>query len=527
MYTALSTADKEKYERALYSSNRAFGIKVTILYADPSISYENYSNSLITTNFSFESSAGETGTFSLGSANIDTLTLNCEYTGDNRATGISGAKEDATLFKVECGYGPEARHWDNTLQEYVEDIVYIPIGYFTLQSKSSQISANKYELKLQSLMTKFDKLLPPVFDIASEMTAEIAQYNTGGCTPLIILLWICKHIYKRNTPRDDWDIPMELSSVMDPDTPSGIQYLYNLANIDQVFNITEETGYLTYRDIIKDVAAVCGCFATMDRVGNLLLVPFTTAGPHWSLNNPSSVQGTIDIVSKYGEDIAEFRIDEIQCKAELTDEQGNKSAVDFDYPIDEVEYRNYYDITGLKILSSLEDVYDMQQITQNLWNKISYSDIDPQTGEVIINYAPVPFNITTCAPDFRFDLGDWVHAQSQFNDLSGNPLRCSAQLMSISWKCPGNCTYKSFNTPSDNDRNASKRQSEAQGDYPTGGGGTPPTPPEPPVVIVDDTGQWKFNDDDELIEEYEQIGQPGQTYIIPQIGQWAFEIPIL
>ena len=86
----------------------------------------------------------------------------------------------------------------------------------------------------------------------------------------------------------------------------------------------------------------------------------------------------------------------------------------------------------------------------------------------------------------------------------------------------GKARYQSFVLPSDNDRNASKRQSEAQGDYPTTEGGEAPPPPEPSVVIMDDMGQWLFGDEEVIREEYEAVGEPGRTYYVSQVGQWSF-----
>lgn len=516
MYNGLSPADKATYERALYGYMRSFGAKLIVRYANPSLVYTNTGNQILGENLTFESSAGGTGVFSLGSANIDTVTINCVYSGDDAATGISGAKENATLFELQCGYGFKQPNSSE------DNIVYVPIGLYTLQSKSCVIGSNKYSLKLQSLMTKFDKSLPPVFDIANEMADEISTYNQPGCTPLIILLWCCKHVYKRKVSTEEWNIPMKLSSVMDPDTTEGMEYLASIPSMLTIaFNINQDTGYLTYRDIIKDVATVCGCFATMDREGNLALRPYTTAGDRYSLNVNSSEQGTFDIVTTYAEDVSQFRIDEIRCRTSVDDGSGGKIEVDFDYPITESDWLNNYDISGLKILSALDNTYYAQEISRGIWDAIHYEDEDEDTGTKTPHYAPIPFNVTTAAPDFRFDLGDWCHALSSFTDNQGNHLRCDAQLMSIKWTARGTCTYKSFNTPSVNDRNASKRQSEVDS-IQSSSVVTPPVPPEPPVILLDDTAQWKFNDDEELIEEYEQTGTPGLTYHIGQIGQWSF-----
>lgn len=545
-----SQAKQTKYLNALYSSNRCFGANVTLQYVKGP-KYVNEINTIIGGGITYNASSTGTNAFNLGGANIDTATVELEYNGDNRANGIDGAREDVTFVELECGYGPAA-----------DDIVYIPLNVFTIQGKSTRIGENKYTLKLQSLMAKLDKNLPAVFSIVDEMQDEIVQYNTGGPTPFIILLWICKNVFLRGGLNSPTMIPIELSDKLYDST-----FTAKLANWDKLFFINNNSGYTTYRDILKDVAAICGGFATFVYEGDwefydassgyegqvarvpsrLAIIPFVNyeSEPYYLNNGTTSYTSpspgewdTSDIVSVFNEDLKAFKIQEVRYRAVQTTSEGDETTeteIIYDTPNIPLDYDYFYDISNLKILDTLyvdPELTDEQKlaiytsVSSEIYNNIGFVLLD-NNGEPtdVPNYQPIPYDITTTAPDFRFQLGDWVQTVSRLRKRSGaGYLSSVGQIMRIGWTSQKTCSYKSFNSPSANDRNASKRSSYADDGTPSGEGGTvPPGPePEPPVIILDSEGQWLFGDEAELIEEAEAMARPGEIVHLSVVGQWNF-----
>jgi hypothetical protein len=549
--TTSGNEQKELYEKSLYSNFRFNDANIQIsLYSQGSqpnthrIRTANLDcRDIVGSNFVYEASATPNNTFGLGAANVDTLTCDILYSSSRSAilddidseVSSGGGTESNAEFYVELGYGHESPYPDEDTYMSGKTAL-VPLGTFIMQDKSCKVGENKYTLKLQSLMSRFDRDLPAVFDTSNsaQMTDILERRGISEPDPLAILEWCCKF-----TPRTGyWDsneeyhtaVRMKLSSKMDTETSEGYDYTRYIPNLtDYSFRITNETGYLTYRDIIKDIATICCCFATTDEFGDLLLVPFAPTiyddvlyEQGIRLNDGSaytvSTEPTTDICSKYTENMGIFKIKQVKCIASVEDETTHELVeVDYSKPTEFKGDPNYYDITGTKLLKGIIDTDNLPLVVENIANVLAY------TYQSQANYRPIPFDIETASGDFRLRLGDWVSCISNFADRLGKKFSCKAQIMRMTLRLNGKARYQSFVLPSDNDRNASKRQSEAQGDYPnTEGGVTPPPPPEPPVVIMDDMGQWLFGDEEVIREEYEAVGEPGRTYYVSQVGQWSF-----
>ena len=541
---------KELYESSLYSNFRFNDANIRIsLYSQGSQPNTHTIRTatldcrdIVGSNFVYEASATPNNTFGLGAANMDTLTCDILYSSSRSAilddvdSDISsgGGTESNAEFYVELGYGHESPYPDEDTY-LTSRTATVPLGTFIMQDKSCKVGENKYTLKLQSLMSRFDRDLPAVFDTSNSVQMLEIMQRRGLSEPdlLAILEWCCAFC-----PRTGyWDssdvyhtaVRMQLSYKMDTETTAGASYTNFIPNLkDYGFRVTNELGYLTYRDIVKDIATLCCSFATTDEFGDLLLVPFVP--PDYTgmlyehgirLNDGAdyivNTEPTVDICSKYSENLGVFKIKQVKCIASIEDETTHELVeVDYSKPTQYNGDPNYYDITGTKLLKGIIDTDNIPLVVEFIAHAIAY------TYQSTAHYRPIPFDIETASGDYRLRLGDWVSCISNFADRLGNKFNCKAQIMRMTLRLNGKARYQSFVLPSDNDRNASKRQSEAQGDYPTTEGGEAPPPPEPPVVIIDSFGQWTFGDEDAIREEYEAVGEPGRTYYVAQIGQWSF-----
>lgn len=548
--TAVGQEKKELYESSLYSNFRFNDANIQIsLYSQGSEPNTHRIRTatldcrdIVGSNFIYEASATPNNTFGLGAANVDTLTCDILYSSSRSAIlddidseiSSGGGTESNAEFYVELGYGHESPYPDEDTY-FTSKTAIVPLGTFIMQDKSCKVGEDKYTLKLQSLMSRFDRDLPAVFDTSNstQMTEILQRRNLSEPDLLAILEWCCKF-----TPRTGyWDsneeyhtaVRMQLSYKMDTETTVGYNYTRYIPILtDYGFRVTNETGYLTYRDIIKDIATLCCCFATTDEFGDLLLVPF--APPDYAevfdeqgirLNDgaayTAATEPTTDICSKYTENMGVFKIKQVKCIASIEDETTHELVeVDYSKPTEFKGDPNYYDITGTKLLKGIIDTDNIPYVVEDIANVLVY------TYQSQPNYRPIPFDIETASGDFRLRLGDWVSCMSNFADRLGNKFSCKAQIMRMTLRLNGKARYQSFVLPSDNDRNASKRQTGAEGDYPTDEGGEAPPPPEPPVVIFDNYGQWLFGDEDAIREEYEAVGEPGRTYYVSTYGQWSF-----
>lgn len=548
--TTAGNEQKELYEQSLYSNFRFNDANIQIsLYSQGSqpnthrIRTANLDcRDIVGSNFVYEASATPNNTFGLGAANVDTLTCDILYSSDRSAilddidseVSSGGGTESNAEFYVELGYGHESPYPDEDTYMSGKTAL-VPLGTFIMQDKSCKVGEDKYTLKLQSLISRFDRDLPAVFDTSNstQMTEILQRRNLSEPDLLAILEWCCKFI-----PRTGyWDsneeyhtaVRMQLSAKMDTETPEGYSYTNFIPNLkDYGFRVTNEMGYLTYRDIIKDIATLCCSFATTDEFGDLLLVPFVP--PDYTgmtyehgirLNDGADYiitsEPSTDICSKYSENLGVFKIKQIKCIASIEDETTHELVeVDYSKPTEFKGDPNYYDITGTKLLKGIIDTDNIPYVVEFIAHAIAY------TYQSQAHYRPIPFDIETASGDFRLRLGDWVSCMSNFADRLGVKFSCKAQIMRMTLRLNGKARYQSFVLPSDNDRNASKRQSEAQGDYPTTEGGEAPPPPEPPVVIFDNCGQWLFGDEDDIREEIEAVGEPGRTYYVSTYGQWSF-----
>lgn len=436
MYIIANAGRKAIYEEALLSPTPNLGVRLQVYYAKGA-HYTVTKDKIITTGLNVLQQATNTNAFNLGSCCIETLSIETSLD----APGIKGSRTSVTQFVLELGYGTTS-----------SNIVYIPIGRYRMQSKSCSRKNGHYQLKLQSYMAALDKNLPRIFN-----------YGTG--TVQMWLEWLCTKIKVRNVAGTESDEYLHLSDDMN---------YSKLANQDFSFEITNETGYSTYRDILKDLCTISGAFATFDRDGGLLLVPF---------RSKTSVDGNIkpDSLISLSENLNKFSVDQIRCVSykDVTDEEGKTTQenIDYSYPAD-VSTDDYYDISGLKIFNAMADRTIAAGIATRLFGFI---------GDV--NYDATPFDAIVNIPDFRIDLGDWIEVESREVDDSGDltTVTRSAQIMKIEYSVPGTGKFSSYQNPSNNDQNASQRSSYTSPAPSTpSGGGTAPT------VVTEATAQWTF-----------------------------------
>lgn len=428
MYNIARAADKAIYEEALLSPTPNLGIRLQVYYAKGS-HYTVTKDKILSTGLNILEQATNSNSFNLGSCCIQTLSIETSLD----APGIKGATTNVTQFVLEAGYGTSS-----------SNIVYVPLGYYRMQSKSCSKKNGRYQLKLQSFMAALDKNLPKVFD-----------YGTG--TVQMWLEWLCTKIKIRNVKGTESDQYLYLSDDMN---------YSKLTNQDFSFQITNETGYSTYRDILKDLCVVSGAFATFDREGGLLLVPFRSKTTSDATITPDSI---IDL----SENLNPFLVDQIRCMSykDVTDAEGKttQESIDYSYPAD-VSTDDYYDISGLNIFNAMADRTIANGIATRLYGFI---------GEG--NYDATPFDITVNTPDFRLDLGDWVDVEDTDNTIR------SAQLMKIEYQIPGRAKYSSYQNPSNNDQSATMRSS-----YTSAAPSTPPGGGTTPTVVTEATAQWTF-----------------------------------
>lgn len=76
-------------------------------------------------------------------------------------------------------------------------------------------------------------------------------------------------------------VPVGMSQAEAEALPNGA---YNMA----LFNTN---GLITFRDVLRQLASACGCFATMDRTGALVLVPLTASEPVDTISAPHRFAG--------------------------------------------------------------------------------------------------------------------------------------------------------------------------------------------------------------------------------------------
>lgn len=430
MWNFDTAEDTQIYEAGLASPAAILGVRLVIQYSNRDDPFIVPKSQLVGSELNVLSQATNSSSFNLGSAFIDTLDINVEL----GAPGIKGATKGVTQFTLEAGYG--------TTQD---NIKYVPLGKYRMQDRACSRKKGYYSLKLQSFMAALDKNVP-------------SKISVKG-TVADLLAYICTKVYVRNVANPDKDQKLYLSTKMTK------AYLNSLCNSDITFTITSDTGYTTYRDILKDIAAISGCFATFDNDGGLLLVPFINYTFEISGGLANSIPQSQTI--SFSENMDTFSVEQVRCV--LSDEDGNET--DYSYP--EGENKEYnIDISSLRILSALDQPDQAGTIASSLYERISQG-----TG-----YTPIPFEVQTANPDFRLRVGDWVEVTDIIKDDTGAYIKAKAQLMKISYSIPGRCTYSSYQNPTQNDNNATYRSSYT----PTGKskGGT---------TVVDQTGQWHFN----------------------------------
>ena len=432
MWNFPNEEDTAIYKAGMYSPTSIVGVRLLVHYSTRDTPYIVTKDKIISSNLSVLSQATNTNAFGIGAAFIDTLDINVALD----APGIKGATKGVTQFTLEAGYGTTK-----------DNIKYVPIGVYRMQDRSCSRKNGYYTLKLQSFMAALDKNVP-------------SNIKVSG-TVKDILSYLCSKVYIRNVSDNTKDIKLYLSSKM---TDS---YIASLPNSNISFTINKDTGYTTYRDILKDIAVISCSFATFDNDGGLLLVPFQN---HTYVTSEGIVDSIPqDQIISFAENIDNFNVEEIRCV--LEDNDGNK--VDYGYPLD-VDKDYNIDISSTRILKTLESKDVANQISTSIYERIGSDN----------GYSPRPFDIKTRNPDFRLRVGDWVEATDILKDDNGEYIKSKAQIMKISYSVPGSCTYSSFTNPTNNDNNATYRSSYTPTGSSKGGSGT---------TVVDQTGQWHFN----------------------------------
>lgn len=430
MWNFQNEEDTAIYEAGMYSPISVLGVRLLVQYSTLDTPFVVTKDKIISNNLSLLSQATNSNSFNIGSAFIDTIDINVALD----APGVKGATKGVTQFTLEAGYG--------TTQD---NIKYVPIGKYRMQDRACSRKSGYYTLKLQSFMAALDK--------------NVSKSIAVSGTIKDILSYICNNVYIRNVADSEKDMKLYLSSKM---TDS---YIASLPNSNISFNINADTGYTTYRDILKDIATVTCSFATFDNEGGLMLVPFQNHTYITSEGIVASIPQS-QIIS-FAENIDDFNVEEIRCVLEAED----GSEIDYGYPV-EVDKEYNVDISGTRILKTLESQDIANQISANIYERIGNEN----------GYSPKPFDIKTRNPDFRLRVGDWIDATDILKDDRGEYIKSTAQIMKISYSVPGQCTYSSFTNPTHNDSNATYRSSYT----PTGTAGKGGT-------VVDQTGQWHFN----------------------------------
>lgn len=212
---------------------------------------------------------------------------------------------------------------------------HIPLGVFFV-TEATRKTSNWLSITAYDAMSKFDE--------------NIGNFSTNG-DAYAVLSWLCRQtgITLGNTEAE----------------------IRNMVNSDVILNISSNT-YNTYREALKDAAAVLGGFATIDRYGQLKIVQYR-ATKNYTLTSRERITAT---VSEYKTFISEIDI--------TVDSVSYKSVVS---PNDGLQYS----LTN-KMIKGL--VSTIQPIIDNILDAVKAVRYTPASYQILYN--PI------------FDLGDMV-----------------------------------------------------------------------------------------------------------------------
>ena len=424
-----NSTDEEEYVNALNSTISTPDVRLLVYYSNRAkdAPFINTRASILGSSLSNTEQSVDNTSFNLGTCYIDNVKIELDR---EKSIGISGARSQ-TIFCLEAGYG---------ITE--DNIKYVPINWYVMKSRASSLKNGKYSVELQSFMSRLDRDLP-----------NAIKKNGQSATCLAWLHYMCSNIIIQSRP-DKAHIMLELSSKMKDSA-----YLKKLPSLHKVVTVNAETGHVTYRDVLRDIAQINCSFATFDREGKLLLVPFReSSDEHYTISYK-------DLIS-YTENLEKFTIDAVRYAAGDREYIYDGSGTDGLFKGERYD-GDYIDISDNKAMSlytnedNLDTTFGISNIISilsGIWHCIcSVSDKSEDTSE-IIGYQATPFELSLPRPDFRLDLGDWIDYTT--NNTS---TLASAQLMKINYSIPGTSKLCSYAAPDTTDTNASGKRSATGG----------------------------------------------------------------
>ena len=232
MWNFSSDVDTTKYLEALNSNVAVVGVRMTIDYST-GLKFV-LTNGDIVGNPQFYCQATNGTVFNVGSCFVDTCTIDTRID----APGVAGMTT-ASLVTLEMGYGLVN-----------DEIMYVPIGKYTFQERTSSKKSGKYTLKLQSFSSSLDKKMP--------------KSISGSKTVYDWLKYLCANLTIRHMANTETDLYFYLSDKMTE------TYMNSLPNHLRLFKVKKKHKYSTWREFVKDLASVSGCFCTFDEKSGLL-----------------------------------------------------------------------------------------------------------------------------------------------------------------------------------------------------------------------------------------------------------------
>lgn len=212
---------------------------------------------------------------------------------------------------------------------------HIPLGVFFV-TEATRKTSSWLNIKAYDSMSKFDE--------------NIGNFSTNG-PAYAVLSWLCRQtgITLGNTEAE----------------------INEMVNHDVILNISSNT-YNTYREALKDAAAVLGGFATIDRYGQLKIVQYRDT-KNYTLANKERITATISEYKTFISEI-DITVDSVSYKSATSQNDGLS-----------------YSLTN-KMIKGL--VSTIQPIIDNILDAVKAVKYTPATYQILYN--PI------------FDLGDMV-----------------------------------------------------------------------------------------------------------------------
>lgn len=410
MWNFSSATDTAKYLEALNSNVAVVGVRMTIDYSTGLKFVLTNGDIVGNPQFNFQATNGTV--FNVGSCFVDTCTIDTRID----APGVAGMTT-ASLVTLEMGYGLVN-----------DEIMYVPIGKYTFQERTSSKKSGKYTLKLQSFSSSLDK--------------KMFKSISGSKTVYDWLKYLCANLTIRYMANTETDLYFYLSDKMTE------TYMNSLPNHLKLFKVKKNHKYSTWREFVKDLASVSGCFCTFDEKGGLLFTQFRMKSPVKQIDYLSTMS--------VAENLVKFAVDEVRYST--TNKDGED--VDYGYPVDYTS--DYYiDMSSNGLLGNISKQADITDICSEI-----YSGLGAVKNSATA-YVATPFDIKLNRMDFRLQLGDWIAFKSEKGQINYS----SGQLMKLSYTSPGNANLFSYQSPSPNDNSSSPTSSSTSGGGGSGGVG--------------------------------------------------------